>query len=253
MNLQSSSDKSIDFQVILQSAIDRGTAYLDTCGAHSISHSWTSKTKYSVKFVAESYVLAAYWASQPIVTPEDTGRSLLSTYDLPQMSRYVPLLKRTNLFSSVPDSQLLASLVESSLFIPLLRARRLDVFARDDNRSVSKDHYLNLIPMTWIGCNNLSEVYVPTNFVFDMMVISLLGYQTDEFFEAVATPAFSDNPDSLNSMINDIVSSLLEDDSQNSQMSVLSNVSDMSLEHRKVCTIDSRIFVASSYYNIRLI
>ncbi|EUC26852.1 hypothetical protein COCCADRAFT_113213 [Bipolaris zeicola 26-R-13] len=223
-----------DFQAKLQSAIDHGIAYLDMRGTHALSSSWTSKTKYSVKFVSEAYVLAAYKLSRPIARFEDVGRSLYPDSDMQQLSPYLSLLKRTNLFSSVPDWQLQASLVESSLFTPLLRARRLDVFARDDNTRISKDHYLHLIPFTWIGCNNLSKVYAPNDFLFDMMIISLLGYQTDEFFEAIAAPAFSDNPGLLNSVISHVVSSTLEKEPQKSQTSFPPSISNTSSEHCKI-------------------
>jgi hypothetical protein len=180
--------------------------------------------------------LAAYRISRPIAEFKDVGRSLHLSSDLSQMKPYVSLLKQTKLFSFVPDWQLLASLVESSLFVPLLRARRLDVFARDDNSRIGKDHYLNLIPVTWVGCNNLLKAYVPTDFLFDMMVISLLGYQTDEFFEAVVAPAFSHDPASLQSIISYVLRTTLDDECQNSANCLPLNVPDASLERHKVCT-----------------
>ncbi|KAF5845880.1 hypothetical protein GGP41_008361 [Bipolaris sorokiniana] len=224
-----------DFQSQLQSSIDHGIAYLDICGVRTLSSSWTSKTKYSVKFVSEAYVLAAYRVSQPIEKFEGVGQSLLVNSDVPQIGQYASLLKQTKLFSSLPEWHILASLVESSLFIPLLRARQLDVFARDDYNHFSKGSYLNLIPFTWIGCNNLLKVYVPTNFLFDMMVMSLLGFQTDEFFEAFATPAFSDNPDSLNSIINYVVSNTLGKESETSKVFLPPNIADIPLEHHEIC------------------
>ncbi|EUC27264.1 hypothetical protein COCCADRAFT_10099 [Bipolaris zeicola 26-R-13] len=224
-----------DFQSQLQSAFDHGIAYLDIYGVRTLSSSWTSKTKYSVKFVSEAYVLAAYCVSQPIETFEGVGRSLLVNSDVPQIGQYASLLKRTKLFSSLPEWHVLASLVESSLFIPLLRARQLDIFTRDDYNHFSKGSYLNLIPFTWIGCNNLLKVYVPTNFLFDMMVMSLIGFQTDEFFEAFVTPAFLDNPDSLHSMINYVVSSTLGKESETSKVVLSPNISDIRLEYHEIC------------------
>ena len=135
-----------DFQFQLKCSIENGAAFLETCSARPPERYWTSKTSYSVKLVIEAYVLAALRVSTALGQKQDLGRALGLSDRVSQMSRYMPLLQRTKLFSSMPEWQLWASLVESALFIPLLQARRLEVFPRDDFK-VTKDTYLDIIPI----------------------------------------------------------------------------------------------------------
>ena len=190
----------------LQSAIDRGVAFLQDCSFKSLDHHWISKTAYRVAFVAEAYHLAALKVCQaPSITPE-VGSSLgITTAETTaKIEGYIQLIRRTPLFSPLPEWEIRASLLESALFVPLLRSRRLEVFARDDTK-IAEDKYLDIIPFTWIGCNNRSRAFASTNFLFDMMMISLLGYQIDEFIEATAAAAFAENPRGLHELIDKTV------------------------------------------------
>ena len=186
----------------LQAAINRGVAFLQDCSFKSLDHHWISKTAYRVAFVAEAYHLAALKVCQaPSITPE-VGSSLgITTAETTaKIEGYIQLIRHTPLFSPLPEWEIRASLLESALFVPLLRTRRLEVFARDDTK-IAKDKYLDIIPFTWIGCNNRSRAFASTNFLFDMMMISLLGYQIDEFIEATAAAAFAEHPRGLHELI----------------------------------------------------
>ncbi|KAM0209055.1 hypothetical protein ACHAQD_011369 [Fusarium lateritium] len=105
----------------------------------------------------------------------------------------------------VDEWQIRASVIESSFFVPLLRARRLDIYPRDDGM-LEKDIYLSIIPFTWIGCNNRSQTFASNNCLYDMMLLSLLGYQTDEYMEATIGPAVSQGFQ-LQRAINDMIES----------------------------------------------
>ena len=195
-----------DLHPVLQSAIDRGVAFLEDCSFKSLDHHWISKTAYRVAFVAEAYHLAALKVRQaPSITPE-VGSSLgISTAKTTaKIEGYIQLIRRTPLFSTLPEWEIRASLLESALFVPLLRTRRLEVFSRDDTK-IEEDKYLDIIPFTWIGCNNRSRAFASTNFLFDMMMISLLGYQIDEFIESTVAPAFVENPRGLHELIDKTV------------------------------------------------
>lgn len=71
--------------------------------------------------------------------------------------------------------------MEGYLFLPRLRRIRLGIFPR---RNMADDKYLQYIPSTWTGCNN-KGIFFEINLIWDMMVISMLNYQADEFMEAV--------------------------------------------------------------------
>jgi hypothetical protein len=96
--------------------------------------------------------------------------------------KMVQFFSRIPLFSQMPNWKLKASLIESYLFLPQLRQVRLDIFPR---KEMAEDKYLEYIPFTWTGCNNLGTTQLATATLWDMMVISMLNYQADEYMEAV--------------------------------------------------------------------
>ncbi|KAF2129174.1 Ent-kaur-16-ene synthase [Dothidotthia symphoricarpi CBS 119687] len=195
-----------DLQSVLTSAIRRGSTFLQSNHWTSPDQNWTSKTAYRATFVAEAYWLAAVKVGlDPIgETALSVGHSLESPQLSKRMNGYLNTVSQTKLFSSMPFWELRASFVESMLFAPLLRAERLKVYDRD-HMGISRDSYLDIIPFTWIGCNNRSRTYVATSLLFDMMILSMLGYQTDEFIEAIAAPAFAHDTVQLHELIDDII------------------------------------------------
>ncbi|KAI1877568.1 hypothetical protein JX265_003576 [Neoarthrinium moseri] len=195
-----------DLQVEILSSISRGAQFLETCIFRSADLNWTSKTTYNVSFVAEAYKLAALKMSHSPHEHNRFGQSI-SAHLLPAgLNRYMGLVRRTPLFSEVPDWQIRASLRESSLFIPLLRMKRLQVYDRDDI-PVTEDNYLDIIPFTWVGCNNRRGTFASASLLYELMTLSLYGYQTDEFMEAIAAPASHGAVD-LHAVIDDVVNNL---------------------------------------------
>lgn len=194
-----------DFVPRLQVCIDRGATFLRTCSAKPIGQYWTSKTVYSVRTVSEAYTLAALKISTETSTNAAVGSQLGFTTHITTMEKYRPLLKRTKAFHDMPDWRLTASLVESALFVPMLRARRLDFFQRDDRRLTSDDYYIDLLPATWITSKNRSGVLASASFLFDMIFLSLINFQADEFIEAIADPAFTTDTSKLHSLVDQTV------------------------------------------------
>ncbi|KAH7389953.1 Ent-kaur-16-ene synthase [Pyrenochaeta sp. MPI-SDFR-AT-0127] len=189
----------------IELAIRRGKAFLASGSWVVPDHYWTSKTAYRVAFVADAYQLAAAKISTIIVDnkPANVGQFLDLAPLLSRMDKHLETVRQTQFCASMPSWEVNASLVESALFVPLLRTRRLEVYDRD-HMGVSKDTYLDLIPFTWILCNNRTRMFTSAEFLFEMMMISMLGYQTDEFVEAVAAPAFADSIGELHELIDSI-------------------------------------------------
>jgi hypothetical protein len=192
-----------DIQAKIQSSIDRGTQFLGSRGLHQDDYNWTAKTAYRLVFVAEAYEIAALKVRQPTDAVGSVGRSLTLPLPSANMDGFVNLIKRTPLFSTMPDWKLRASLLESSLFVPLLRSRRTDIFARDEF-PISKESYLDLIPFSWIGCNNRGGYLSSTAWLYEMMLLSMFSFQVDEFIESVAAPALQD-VSSLRDIIDNVI------------------------------------------------
>ncbi|CZR49855.1 gibberellin cluster-kaurensynthase [Fusarium proliferatum ET1] len=177
---------------MIQSCIDRGVSWLKTSNFHSQDLAWTSKTAYEVGFVAEAYKLAALQSASLEVPAATVGHSLTSAVPSSDLEQYMPLVRKTALFSLLEEWELRASIIESSFFVPLLQAQRVEIYPRDKIK-IDEDKYLSIIPFTWIGCNNRSRTFASNRWLYDMMYLSLLGYQTDEYMEAVAGPVFGDD------------------------------------------------------------
>lgn len=91
------------------------------------------------------------------------------------------------LLSIMPEWKLNASLIQSWLFLPQLKRRRLDIFPRVN---MADDKYIDYIPATWTACDNLGITQQSTSILWDMMIISMLNYQADEYLEAVVGVEF---------------------------------------------------------------
>ncbi|KAM0078876.1 hypothetical protein ACKRZS_008742 [Fusarium odoratissimum] len=177
----------------LQSCIGRGVVWLKSCSIRSQDLTWTPKTAYEVAFVAETYKLAALQSASIEVTTATVGHSLTSAVPSSNFEQYMRLVRKTALFSPLDEWELRASIIESSFFVPLLQAQHVEIHSRDSVK-IEEDRYLSIIPFTWIGCNNRTRTFASNRWLYDMMYLSLLGYQTDEYLEAVAGPVFGDIP-----------------------------------------------------------
>ncbi|KAG6075575.1 hypothetical protein E4U15_005586 [Claviceps sp. LM218 group G6] len=93
---------------------------------------WTSKTAYNVAFVAEVYKVAALKAAHCKTSSKgDIGHSLPFASSLGELEGYLRLVRQTALFAPLEEWQVRASLIESSFFVPLLQAQRLQIYPRE--------------------------------------------------------------------------------------------------------------------------
>jgi hypothetical protein len=155
---------------------------------------WIEKVTYSSPFLTQSYKLAALKLAM---------RSGDHTVGLPAKvsPKYVGLFRQMPLFSGVPEWQLHASNIESALFSPMCRALRLEIFSRKD---MEEDEYFDMIPFIWTACNNYSQAFASANFLYELMIVSFLNFQADEFMEVVAGHHFKDNISGLRRLIDEV-------------------------------------------------
>lgn len=180
----------------LVSAIERGVAFIQSNKVRAPSHIWIEKVNYASPHLTDCYALAALKAAS-----KPAGRKVGSGFvSIPSSSMHkrVKLFQLTPLFSTAPEWQIWASVLEASLFQPLLRARRLNIFPRKD---MEEDRYFDIIPFTWTACNNRNGTFASTSFIYEMMIISFLNYQADEFMEAVAGRTYAGREDILRQVI----------------------------------------------------
>ncbi|KAI0530101.1 terpene synthase family protein [Xylaria digitata] len=191
---------------VVNDAMAAGIKYLQSLPSFSLSpgYLWNEKVTSGSQLLTLSFILAATKSAEPISTPTKRGTCLNGTYSMNAKSfEHISLFKQTPMFNGTPEWEMTASCLEGALYQPLLREHRLDIFPREN---MSEDKYFDIIPFTWTACNNHLRVFASSSFLYDMMVISYLNYQADEFMEAVAGPCFGSQIEELNDLVDALVS-----------------------------------------------
>lgn len=193
-----------DIQPQLELAMRSAVEFIGSFDDRPLEVLWIEKVTYSSTLLAEAYKLAALKASTATrCSPgsRGVGVSVKTKVSSLKMTGYIKLAQSTPMFSKLPTWQIQASFLEATLFQPLLRARRLGIFPREN---MEEDKYFDMIPFIWALCNNHTLAFASTTFLFDMMVISFLNFQADEFMEAMAGPAFAGNLSQLRHIVNSL-------------------------------------------------
>ena len=95
--------------------------------------------------------------------------------------------------------------MEGYLFLPQLREMRLDIFPRT---GMEDDKYFEYIPFTWTSNSILDNKFLSSKTLLDMMIISFLNYQADEFMEAVVGRYFGDRTSDVVAVIDSVFAGL---------------------------------------------
>ena len=147
---------------------------------------WVEKVTYSSSILHRTYCLAALKATPSAHSWGDAVSSLVA-FSAKDLAKFTMFFSRLPLFSDEPEWKLRTSLIEGYLFFPKLKRTRLNIFPRKD---MAEDKYLEYIPFTWTTVNNRRETPMSADSLWDMMVLSMLNYQADEYMEAVVGEGF---------------------------------------------------------------
>ncbi|KAL8723334.1 MAG: hypothetical protein Q9181_007307 [Wetmoreana brouardii] len=174
-------------------AIDRGRTLLSGVSGASEPDFVTYRSKNFHK----AYILAALNA--PLIEQNLDGK-VSQLFYLPwrKIEKLQKFSKRLPLLASLPDWMVKASLIESHLFLPQLLDIRLNIFPRKD---MSEDEHFEYIPYTWTVSNNLKGQHIRGEFLHEMMIISFLNYQADEYMETCVSACFAGRLDDARSLI----------------------------------------------------
>ena len=161
------------------------------------AYTWIAKVTYALPTLSNAYCLAALH-SQPL------SRAWSQRFRIATDIQSLAITRLSDFFSEIPmfshwhnDWKLRSLLIKSKLFLPRLKALRLNIFPREE---MAEDNYLEYIPFTWLGCNALSKPVHPV-VLWEMMLISMLSYQADEYMEAVVGVHFEHNLQPIKELI----------------------------------------------------
>ncbi|KAH8158312.1 hypothetical protein CIB48_g9932 [Xylaria polymorpha] len=118
--------------------------------------------------------------------------------------------KMANFFGRLPLLQGLSEVVmtfaiyEAAKYSNRLKQVRLDIFPRDD-MAMSTDKYLEYIPIAWSTTNAANDFTLSSDEMWEMMVISMLNYQADEYMESVVARLAKPSSHALSIMIGTVI------------------------------------------------
>ncbi|TGJ87570.1 hypothetical protein E0Z10_g1191 [Xylaria hypoxylon] len=194
----------------IDSAIDRAVKFVEYSKTSSSEERHSAqKVSYASSLLTEAFRIAALKASA--IQPDAIIGSSLRE-DTTAIPKLLKLWRYTPLFSATPEWQIRASMIEGTLFGPVVRARRLNIFTR---KGVEEDKYFDIIPVAWPTCNNRTRTFAPSCFLFEGMMAALLNYQVDEWIEAVAGVNYAGHIPELRQLIDDVIVSISEEKSVN--------------------------------------
>lgn len=188
------------FTLQIKSAISAGRAFLWTTRqiASLPEYLWIEKVTYGSRALSESFILAALKA--PLLNHE-LGPKIadLSGVPMKNVIKFGQFYAQLPLYAGVPQWQVQASIIEGYLFLPPLKRINRDIFPKN---GAVEDKYFEYIPFTWTGSNNMKQTFLGAQFLYDMMVISFLNYQADEYMETVVSQHFRGSLDEARCLIN---------------------------------------------------
>ncbi|KAL6720895.1 hypothetical protein ACLMJK_002820 [Lecanora helva] len=143
---------------------------------------WIEKVTYGSLLLRTVYYLAAL--KFPIEDPRRWKQGLRS-FEAPQGSKNVyRLLSKVPLFRGRPITYAPVALIEAGRFADRLRGSRQLIFPRDE-LPLTEDKYLTFIPVLWTACNLIENDPLSSRVLWDMILLSMLNYQIDEYMETI--------------------------------------------------------------------
>ncbi|KAI6510862.1 hypothetical protein MCOR13_000785 [Pyricularia oryzae] len=148
-------------------------------------HLSIGKVTYGSSAVTKAFRLAALKSASLLAANSTIGHCLGTAGCWTESKSFIKIYTRTPLFCNVPEPKLFTAVLESSLFLKMLREKRFSIFSRE---GVSKDKYFTLVSFTWTGCCMLNGLQPSAEWFWEMTRCGVFGFQTDEFFEGVLRP-----------------------------------------------------------------
>lgn len=189
---------------LITKALESGKRFIENTQESTPVYLWIEKVSYGSAALTESYSLAALKAGLPQfpLSAKTSGLIRVPEQKVKQFTRFYAGIP---LFAETPAWRLQAALVEGYLFLPQLREMRLDIFPRT---GMEDDKYFEYIPFTWTSNSILDNKFLSSKTLLDMMIISFLNYQADEFMEAVVGRYFGDRTSDVVAVIDSVFAGL---------------------------------------------
>ena len=156
------------FRAEIISAIDRGRSFLRNTSGHRPEYLWIEKVTYWSENLAEAYTVAALYAAidKPSLGSTVWQLSGISSQDLAEFG----LRTESGPLSKDPKWLVIASWIDGRLCIPRLQRRLGDLWHREELMRRYEG-----MAFRWIFANNRTSSVVSSQFLCDMISLSLLN------------------------------------------------------------------------------
>lgn len=152
----------------------------------SMQHMWTSpnslwvvKTACGSKALSEAYSIVALKVLEGECRVVDHKSKVTNSEGIITFSRMFSGMAHLSVH---PLSTIQLSVLEASFYRPFLLAVRTDIFPQKD--TTGKDKYLEYIPVMWLLPNTCFGLFMPPEYLLDMMVLSMWIFLVDEYMES---------------------------------------------------------------------
>ncbi|ETS04533.1 Ent-kaurene synthase [Trichoderma reesei RUT C-30] len=161
---------------------------------------WIEKVTYRLPTLAEAYYLAAL-NSSPKEHPWTLEiEQIFFKTDNTKTKKMAQFFSRLPLLRGLSAAPMALAVHEAAVYASRLEGVRLDIFLRDD-MPMSTDKYLAYIPIAWTTINAANGYALSGDEMWEMMVISMLNYQVDEYMESVVAYLDDENSQALATII----------------------------------------------------
>ena len=148
---------------------------------------WMGKTTSGSSSIHQAYILAALQAPIP---KQQSGPTIESHFEisLAKVTIQTKYYGRQAWFANTPEWLIQASLIEGHLFLPQIRDLRCAVFPTDN---VVDDQHFGYIPFMWISANNIGKRHIGAEFLYQMMILSVLNRQFEDYMVNLVAEIFA--------------------------------------------------------------
>ncbi|KAL6873059.1 Ent-kaurene synthase [Trichoderma novae-zelandiae] len=160
---------------------------------------WIEKVTYKLPTLAEAYYLAALNSSAKEQSWTSEVAQLFKADDA-KMKKMARFFSRLPLLQGLSGATMALAIHEAAMYASRLEKVRLDIFLRDD-MPMSADKYLAYIPIAWTAINAANGFALSGDEMWEMMVMSMLNYQVDEYMESVVARLDEQTSQALGIMI----------------------------------------------------
>ena len=179
----------------------RGKAYLEN-NRHQwrvAERVWVEKTVYGSPNLSQAYCLAALKIVVPTMFVSARISDMFPSQVAKKIAKMSGFFAQVIPFSCAPKWKLHLSLFQSAGYAVALKACRYDIFPPIEKASDEK--YQEYIPFTWIGCRDSLSTPIPSQTLWEMMLVSMSNFQIDAYMETVVFERYSGRLPKLKDLI----------------------------------------------------